>query len=259
MNNSRSFDRAAGFYDQTRPYFDYLEQAGSEAILDLTGLKAHVLDVGTGTGRISIPLLQRGLDLIGCDLSEKMLRRLQEKLPTARIAQAEASRLPFPDDSFDALITAHVLHLAAAWREALREFERVLKPGGVYLNLRTWETVGASIRGEMREHWRGWLTSHGVDPRLPGVQSQAELVEELTDMGAQLNEVEVMRYSLKFTLRDQLERFAARTFSDAWEIPDREFESSIQELRAWLEEEYGDFDQPREDEVRFAIDIVRFP
>lgn len=258
MNNSRSFDRAAGYYDQTRPYFESLERAGSEVILNITGPAARVLDVGTGTGRISIPLLQRGLDLIGCDLSEKMLRRLQEKFPAARVAQADASRLPFPGASFDVVITAHVLHLAATWREALREFQRVLKPGGTYLNLKTWEAVGTSTRGTLREHWRGWLTSQGIDPRLPGVQSDAELLDELKSLGAMLSEVEVIRYSLHFTLQEQLERFESRIFSDAWEIPQEAFDASIQDLRSWAESEYGDLNQRRADEVRFAIDIARF-
>jgi hypothetical protein len=64
MNKSRSFDRAAGYYDQTRPWQEPFANAGTQAILDMTGPRARVLDVGTGTGRISVPLLERGLDLI---------------------------------------------------------------------------------------------------------------------------------------------------------------------------------------------------
>src|SRR6185369_6050073 len=101
MSNSRSFDRAADIYDQTRLLLDPIAKNGIQAILDLIGPNGRVLDVGTGTGRISVPLLERGVDLIGCDLSARMLRRLQEKLPSARIAQADASLLPFPTAHFD--------------------------------------------------------------------------------------------------------------------------------------------------------------
>src|SRR5689334_6513039 len=87
MNQSRSFDRAANIYDQTRLLLDPIARQGIQAILDITGPEARVLDVGTGTGRISIPLLERGLDLVGCDLSVKMLRRLQEKYSSPRLAQ----------------------------------------------------------------------------------------------------------------------------------------------------------------------------
>ncbi len=149
MNSSRSFDRAASFYDQTRPFRESIAKPGVQAILDITGPKARILDVGTGTGRISIPVLKQGLDLIGCDLSSKMLMRLQEKFPSARIAQSDASALPFPSACFDIVLTAHVLHLIPTWREALREFQRVLVPGGAYLNLKTWANVGISIRAEV--------------------------------------------------------------------------------------------------------------
>ena len=258
MNTSRSFDRAAGYYDQTRPWLGPFAKAGTQAILEITGAEARVLDVGTGTGRISVPLLERGLDLIGCDLSVKMLQRLQEKFPPARLAQADAALLPFPTGAFDVVMTAHILHLIPVWRQALREFHRVLKPGGQYLNLKTWEAVGVSHRARMREFWRGWLATQGVDARLPGVQGKDELLEELRSMGADLREVEVMRYPLKYTFREELGRFESRVYSDAWEIPDPIFDASLKELRAWIEQEYSDLDTPREDEVRFGIDVVHF-
>lgn len=258
MNKSRSFDRAAGYYDQTRPWQQPFADAGSQAILDITGPGARVLDVGTGTGRISVPLLERGLDLIGCDLSAKMLHKLQEKFPSARIARADATLLPFPTNSFDVVMTAHILHLIPAWRDALREFQRALKPGGQYLNLKTWEVVGTSLRATMREFWRGWLAAQGVDARLPGVQGKDELRQELQSMGAQWKEVEVIRYSLTYTLREELSRFESRVSSDAWEVPDPIFDASLKELRAWVEGEYSDLDEPREEEVRFSIDVVNF-
>ena len=258
MKPSRSFDRAANFYDQTRPLFEPIATHGIQAILDLAGPQARVLDVGTGTGRISIPLLERGLDLIGCDLSSKMLGRLKEKLPTVRIAQADATRLPFPTGHFDMVLTVHVLHLIPAWREALHEFKRVLGTGGSYVNVKTWDPVGATIRGQMRGYWRRWLEERGMDANLTGVRSKEDSLPELQSLGARLTEMEVVRYPLSFTLREELERFASRAYSDAWEIPDAIFDASLEALRSWVDHEYGDLDQPRADEVRFAIDVARF-
>ena len=70
--------------------------------------------------------------------------------------------------------------------------------------------------------------------------------------------MEVIRYPLTFTLREELERFASRVYSDAWDVPDAIFETSLQELRTWVEHEYRDLDQQRADEVRFVIDVARF-
>src|SRR5574341_1166072 len=115
MTASRSFDRAAGVYDQTRDLPEPVVTHGLPAILEQAGLNALILDVGTGTGRISIPLLERGANLFGCDLSAKMMARLREKYPAARVAQADAARLPFASRQFDALLTVHVIHLVGQW------------------------------------------------------------------------------------------------------------------------------------------------
>jgi ubiquinone/menaquinone biosynthesis C-methylase UbiE len=258
MKTSRSFDRAATIYDQTRLLLGPIEKHGLQAILDITGPTARILDVGTGTGRISIPLLAHGANLIGCDLSGKMLIRLHEKFPSARIAQSDASLLPFPGDSFDVVLTVHVMHLIAPWREALREFRRVLLPGGAYLNVKTWEPVGISIRGQVRKFWRHWLDAQGLDARLPGVQDDEEFLQELRLLDAHLTEVEVIRFPLPFTLREELERIESRVYSDTWNIPDDIFDNSLRALRSWVDHQYGDLDQQREDEVRFAIEVARF-
>ena len=258
MSHSRSFDRAAGIYDQTRPLFEPIAKHGLQAILDITGPTAHILDVGTGTGRISVPLLERGVDLIGCDLSKEMLMRLQEKSPSARIAQSDAAHLPFPTAHFDVVLTVHVMHLISPWREALHEFRRVLKPGGVYLNVRTWAPAGVSVREQLRVYWRRWLETQGVSARPVGVQDQAEFRQALQGWGGHLTEVEVIRYPLPFTLREELKRYESRVYSDAWDIPDPIYDASLKELRTWIDSEFGDLDGQLEDEVRFVIDVVRF-
>lgn len=208
MNNSLSFDRAADFYDRTRPLFEPIATQGIQAILDLIGPAARILDVGTGTGRISVPLLERGADLIGCDLSLKMMGHLLQKYPSARIIQADASSLPFPAARFDAVLTVHVLHLIAPWREALKEIRRVLAPGGVYLNVRTWAPAGESIREAIRLFWRHGLESRGVTVGPPGMRSHDEFHAELLSLGASIAERDVVHFSLPFTLREQLDRIS---------------------------------------------------
>jgi ubiquinone/menaquinone biosynthesis C-methylase UbiE len=258
MSNSRSFDRAASIYDQTRPLFEPIAKHGIQAILDITGPNARILDVGTGTGRISVPLLQRGADLIGCDISSKMLSRLKDKFPSARIAKADASILPFSSAHFDIVLTVHVMHLIPPWREALREFQRVLKPTGMYLNVRTWAPGEVSIRDQLRNYWRQWLDNQGVSVRHVGIQDPSELLQELQVLGGHWTEVEVMRYTLPFTLREELDRFASRTSSEMWDIPDAIFDASLKELRTWVDGEFEYLDQQLEDEVRFVIDVTRF-
>ena len=258
MKASRSFDQAAEVYDQTRPLFDSIADAGIQSLLDVAGEGARILEVGTGTGRISIPLLKWGGDLIGCDLSPKMLARQHEKYPAARLLQADAVFLPFPDDHFDILLTVHVMHLIGPWREALREFKRVLKAGGAFLGVRTTEVVGESFRWQIREYWRNWIKDQGVDAGHPGVRSSEEIRGELRSLGARLEEMEVVRYSHPYTLRAELERFENRISSDTWPVPEPIYQASLEALRDWVAHEFDDLDQEREEQVRFVYDIARF-
>lgn len=258
MKASRSFDRAAEIYDQTRPLFEASVDAGMRSLLEAAGEGARILEVGAGTGRISIPLLERGADLIGCDLSAKMLSRQREKYPAARLVQSDAASLPFPSGHFDALITVHVMHLIGPWKEALREFKRVLQTGGIFLSVSTYEPVGNSIRREMRNHWREWVTAQGVETRHPGAQSDEELRAELGSLGARIEEVDVVRFPHLSTLRTELDRYEARVFSNTWSIPETIYQASLADLRDWVLHKYGDLDQEHEETCRFVFDAAYF-
>lgn len=258
MNTSLSFDQAAEVYDQTRPLFDASIDVGMQSLLAAAGQGALSLEVGTGTGRIGIPLLERGADLVGCDISTKMLLRQREKYPAARLLQSDAVFLPFPSAQFDALLTVHVMHLIGPWREALREFKRVLRPGGVFLNVGTYAPITKSIRGLMHDHWSAWLKTQGMEIRHPGAQDQEEIRAELRGMGARWTEVEVIRFPHRFTLRLELDRYARRVFSNTWSVPDDLYQASLKDLKDWVAQEYGDLDEEREETVRFVYDAVFF-
>ena len=91
------------------------------------------------------------------------------------------------------------------------------------------------------------------------MRSHEEFQAELLSLGASRTERDVVRFSLPFTLREQLDRISSRSFSDAWDVPEDHHAAILQELRAWVKQTYGDLDQPHEDPVRFVIDLVRFP
>lgn len=257
MNTSRSFDQAAEFYDKTRPLFDVTVDVGSRSLLEEAGEGARILEVGAGTGRISIPLLERGADLIGCDLSTKMLSRQREKYPAARLLQSDAAFLPFPSGHFDAVLVVHVMHLIGPWREALHEFKRVVRKGGMFLNVSTYEAVGTSLRGEMRAHWRKWLSAQGMSTDHPGAHNE-EVRAELESLGAQWKEVEAIRFPHSYTLREELDRYTNRIFSDTWPVPEATYQASLEELRLWTEHALGDLDSAHEETSRFVFDVASF-
>jgi len=104
-----------------------------------TGLTACVLDVGVGTARIPIEICTRRADIAitGVDSQPSILRRAREEIESAgltgaiRVQLADACLLPFPDASFDAVISNSLIHHLSRRHEALPEMVRVLRPGGL--------------------------------------------------------------------------------------------------------------------------------
>jgi ubiquinone/menaquinone biosynthesis C-methylase UbiE len=94
-------------------------------------LAGDVLEVGAGTGTLwtRIDHARRGLRLTLTDFSPAMCAGLRA-IPDAQVLQCDATRLPFADDSFDTVIANHMLYHLDDPRAALREFARVLRPGG---------------------------------------------------------------------------------------------------------------------------------
>ena len=83
-----------------------------------------VLDVGVGTGRFALPLSEKGLQVIGVDISAPMMREARRK-GLGRLVRADARRLPFQDYTFDAVLIVHLLHLVNDWIRVVHEIGRV--------------------------------------------------------------------------------------------------------------------------------------
>lgn len=258
MDASISFDRAADFYDSTRVLPAAIATQGIPAILEAAGAGARILDVGTGTGRVSVPMLQRGADLVGCDLAHKMMAVLRRKVSSARLVEADAAQLPFPTAHFDAVTTCHVMHLVGPWREALREYRRVLKRGGAYINARSEPSGDKSDGDRIRDTWGRCVLAHGASTKRPGVQEPDELRGELTSMGASVERLEVLRYISTSSIREVVDRIANRIDSDTWVVSEPVFTSAVRELQEWAAKEFKNPEATFQEGALFVLDVARF-
>jgi SAM-dependent methyltransferase len=97
---------------------------------DVNGL--DVLDAGCAAGEHSAWLVERGARVVALDASETMVRLARERLgERACVLHADlAQPLPLADASFDVVLSSLTLHYVEDWMPPLREFARVLRPGG---------------------------------------------------------------------------------------------------------------------------------
>jgi ubiquinone/menaquinone biosynthesis C-methylase UbiE len=136
------YQLGAGVYDQARGGVTASDQHVLLPVLReaLAGAPApRVLDVATGTARAPLllgsqPWFDGTID--GLDLTPAMLERARAKLTAAGLAarvglyQGDAGALPWPDASFDMVISLEALEFFPRPRRALAEMVRVLKPAG---------------------------------------------------------------------------------------------------------------------------------
>jgi SAM-dependent methyltransferase len=108
----------------------------------------RVLDVGCGTGIVAMECARRvGRDgaVFGVDISDAMLALARRLAPEVGWCQGDAEELPFPDESFDRVLSQLALMFIPNKEKALSEMWRVLRPGG---------SVAVAVLGPMPAAYR---------------------------------------------------------------------------------------------------------
>jgi ubiquinone/menaquinone biosynthesis C-methylase UbiE len=137
----RNFNEAVTkFFSFAAPAYDlpvlqrWVYRPAQDEVIGL--LRSHgsrkVADIACGTG-ILADRIERDLhpdEVYGVDMSEGMLAQARERSSTVRWLTGPAERLPFDDGALDAVVTTSAFHFFDQ-PAALREFHRVLAPGGI--------------------------------------------------------------------------------------------------------------------------------
>jgi ubiquinone/menaquinone biosynthesis C-methylase UbiE len=98
------------------------------------GDRARALELGCGTGQWLADLAGVGVDVAGIDRSAEMLR-VAERRVVADLRLGTAEQLPWPSETFDAVVCVNALHHFEFPLTALREAYRVLRPGAVFISI----------------------------------------------------------------------------------------------------------------------------
>ena len=170
------YDRIAEGY---ATYWSPVHRAATLQLLndvapDAVAGRARVLDVGCGTGAMSVEAARRWpeAEIEATDISAGMLAVAARTVAGAgaaggrvHLTRAPADRLPFPDGSFDLALTAFVLQLVPSRPGALREMRRVLRRGGrlAYVGWLAGELPFAADGA-----WDDALDAAGIERESPG-------------------------------------------------------------------------------------------
>ena len=132
MGAWRSYDDIAERYDTVwSARFEKVARQIAALVSPCAG--DRVLDIGTGTGIVPGMLGERGPRaglVVACDRSEGMLLRARDRVAGVRVLVADATALPFADESFHVATASFVLSHIRDYPKALEEARRVLKSSG---------------------------------------------------------------------------------------------------------------------------------
>jgi SAM-dependent methyltransferase len=137
------WQKAAAHYRAT---FAAATREFAAALLDAAGSGpgTAMLDLCCGAGLIAGEAAARGAAVTGLDFSPAMLAEARAAHPALHFAEGDAEAMPFPDASFDAVVSSFGIHHVPRPERALAEAFRVLRPGGT-LAVTTWAPPAENI------------------------------------------------------------------------------------------------------------------
>ncbi len=197
-----------------------------------------ILDVACGTGKSTEPLIESGLEVHGCDHDELMIHEAKNQANIKKLdiqyAVADAEKLPYEDNSFDAVIVGTAFHFFVN-EKSMSEFKRVLKPGGLFFTFWTLTVKDVpeedQIPGSIFQS-RGWIK----------IPSELRDLSNISAFLSQAGLQKVTTSQIPFTYNATVEeRVGLQMSSGSYELlPEEDKKKFLEEIREALTKNLGD-------------------
>ena len=181
-----TFDEDAERYDRARPGYP---QAIYDDLAELAGIGpgSRVLEIGCGTGQATVPLAERGCQIVavelGADLAEIACRNLA-RFPAVQVVTAPFESWPLPPDPFDLVISATAFHWIDPAVRVVKSAE-ALRPGGSLALIDTYHVAGGTepFFADAQECYERWDPATPPGLRLTGPETIPQEAEEIERSG----------------------------------------------------------------------------
>lgn len=228
----------------------------AKEISELTG-EGVFLDLACGDGCFSVPCAANGTKIIAGDISNSMLRILQEKaehnsinLDNVTLCRINALEIPLADESVDTVVANSVLHLISNPEKVVREIYRVLKKSGVFICRddapgKTPETTFDNslyfeiVNSMYSEYWNR-LNAQGIYAKKYSWKfDRNDICDQL--FSSRVEKIIEQNQLYIILLKDGfLPRFTSRGFSDQVDVPKDLHDEIITELLQVSKAKYGE-------------------
>jgi ubiquinone/menaquinone biosynthesis C-methylase UbiE len=240
--HSLSFDPLIALYDETRTVDARCFRAALDALIKRFPSQQfpYLFEPGIGNGRIAIPLAELGYTVTGADIASTMLCAGKERATTLPIVwhQADVTRLPYADATFDIAVATHLFYFIHEWQQAATELLRVVRHGGPIILMHTGS--GAEIPA-LNARYKALCAECASPIPTVGVESTREVVKYYEALGCR---AEGLRdrwvWTAHIRVDQALEYIRARAYSFTTFAPDAVHNSVVKRLAIESEQQYGD-------------------
>lgn len=253
-------DQAARFDDRAGVPADAAEAVARElaALVDL-GEGQTLLDVGCGTGSLSLPLLRLPLRYAGFDQSAAMLQVFRARVEAAGLAAdlhvADGNGTwPAGDGGVDVVFSARALHhLDPA--HVVAEVRRVIRLGGWLVTGRV-RRPPHSPKSILRRQMRRMLEAEGFTGRSHDAGAEATFAALQADGGRRAEPRVAARWTTPHRPADSVAAWEGKSGLAGLEVPPDVKSRVLNGLRGWAAAEYGDLQRELEQPEQFELAAI---